>query len=101
MNSEIKNPPLSVATANETISLIAEDTSVPITTSQFESNKKKQSEMLLTRKLLIQQRLMRWCALVLSLGTLIIVWRYISILILAIWLASICRPLLEWLVNHL
>jgi predicted PurR-regulated permease PerM len=57
--------------------------------------------MLLTRKLLTQHRLMRCCALFLSLGTIIIVWRYISILILAVWLSSICRPLLEWLVNHL
>ncbi|CAF1100502.1 unnamed protein product [Rotaria sordida] len=57
--------------------------------------------MLVTRKILIQQRLMRWCALFLSLGTIIIIWRYISILILAVWLSSICRPVLEWLVNHL
>jgi len=98
MNIETKNPPLSVVTADEAISLIDENTSVPITPSQIEKNKK---EMLITRKLLIQQRLMRWCALFLSLGTLIIIWRYVSILILAIWLSSICRPLLEWLVNHL
>ncbi|CAF3452522.1 unnamed protein product [Rotaria socialis] len=57
--------------------------------------------MLFTRKMLIQQRLMRWCAFILSLGTIIIIWRYISILILAVWLSSICRPFLEWLVNHL
>jgi len=98
MNIETKNPPLSVVTADEAISLIDENTSVPITPSQIEKNKK---EMLITRKLLIQQRLMRWCALFLSLGTLIIIWRYVSILILAVWLSSICRPLLEWLVNHL
>jgi hypothetical protein len=98
MNIETKNPPLSVVTADEAISLIDENTSVPITPSQIEKNKKG---MLLTRKLLIQQRLMRWCALFLSLGTLIIIWRYVSILILAVWLSSICRPLLEWLVNHL
>jgi len=98
MNIETKNPPLSVVTADEAISLIDENTSVPIIPSQIEKNK---NEMLLTRKLLIQQRLMRWCALFLSLGTLIIIWRYVSILILAVWLSSICRPLLEWLVNHL
>lgn len=101
MNVEIKNPPPLVATADETISLIDEKTSSPILTSQIETNENNKSTMLLTRKLLVQHRLMRWCALFLTLGTLIIIWRYISILILAIWLSSICRPLLEWLVNHL
>ncbi|CAF1033510.1 unnamed protein product [Adineta steineri] len=57
--------------------------------------------MLITPKVLTQHRLMRWCALILALGTLVIIWRYISILILAVWLSTICRPLLEWLVNHL
>ncbi len=92
-----------MVTADEVINLIDENTpSVPIVSSTFESNEKNnKSAMLLTRKLLIQHRLMRWCALILSLGTLIIIWRYISILILAIWLSSICRPILEWLVNHL
>jgi hypothetical protein len=98
MNIETKNPPLSVVTADEAISLIDENTSVPIIVSQIEKNKK---QMLLTRKLLTQHRLMRWCTLFLSLGTIIIIWRYVSILILAVWLSSICRPLLEWLVNHL
>jgi hypothetical protein len=101
MNIETKNPPPSVVTADEVISLIDENTPVPISLSTFEPNKKNKSAMLLTRKLLIQHRLMRWCAFILALGTLIIIWHYVSILILAIWLSSICRPLLGWLVNHL
>lgn len=44
---------------------------------------------------------MRWCALILALSSVIIIWRYITVLILAIWLSSICRPVLEWLVNRL
>ncbi|UJR24786.1 hypothetical protein I4U23_006161 [Adineta vaga] len=57
--------------------------------------------MYLPNKAVIQHRLMRWCAFLLVVGTLIIIWRFVSILILAVWLSSICRPLLEWLVNHL
>ncbi|CAF1235154.1 unnamed protein product [Didymodactylos carnosus] len=34
-------------------------------------------------------------------STCIIIWRYLAILILAVWLSTICRPLLELLVNHL
>ena len=98
MNSEIINPPPSLVTTDEAISLICDDVTVPVSLSPNDKNK---SRMLLTRKLLIQHRLMRWCALILSLGTLLIVWRFVSILILAVWLSSICRPLLEWLVNHL
>lgn len=101
MNIETKNSPPLVVTADEAISLIDENTPIPISTSQIETNEKNKSEMLITRKLLAQHRLMRWCALFLTLGTLIIIWSYISILILAVWLSSICRPLLEWLVNHL
>jgi hypothetical protein len=101
MNSETENSPPPVVTADETISLIDDNAQVPISISQNDQNEKNKSEMLSTRKTLIQNRLMRWCALILSLGTLIIIWRYISILILAVWLSSICRPLLEWLVNHL
>jgi ABC-type glutathione transport system ATPase component len=101
MNIETKNPPPSVVSADEVISLIDENTQVPISSSILKSNEKNKSTMLLTRKSLTQHRLMRWFAFILSLGTLIVIWRYISILILAVWLSSICRPLLEWLVNHL
>lgn len=99
MTIERQNPPPLLATADEAISLIDENTSPVLSFEQ--TNGKNKSQMLLTRKLLIQHRLLRWCALILSIGTLIIVWRFLSILILAIWLSSICRPLLEWLVNHL
>jgi len=98
MDSETKQPPPSLVTADEAISLINDNTRFPISNIQYEENK---LEMLLTRKALVQNRLMRWCAFILALGTLIIIWRYVSILILAVWLSSICRPLLEWLVNHL
>jgi hypothetical protein len=101
MNSETKNAALSVVTADEAINLIDENKSIPVLASQFEPNERNNSEMLLTRKLLIQHRLMRWCALFLSLGTLFLIWRFVSILILAVWLSTICRPLLEWLVNYL
>ena len=99
MTLERQNPPPLLVTADEAISLIDENT-LPVLSFE-QTNGKNKSEMLLTRKLLIQNRLMRWCALILSIGTLILVWRFLSILILAIWLSSICRPLLEWLVNHL
>ncbi len=101
MNVETKKLPSSVATADEAINLIDENTPVPISSSTLEPNEKNKSAMRLTRKLLIQHRLMRWCAFILSLGTLFIIWRYVSILILAVWLSNISRPLLEWLVNHL
>jgi hypothetical protein len=98
MDSETKQPPPSLVTADEAISLINDNTRLPISNIQYEENK---LEMLLTRKALVQNRLMRWCAFFLAIGTLIIIWRFISILVLAVWLSSICRPLLEWLVNHL
>lgn len=102
MNGETKNPPPSVVTADEAISLIDDNTPIPLVSLPFEQeNRKTNSNMLLTRKLVIQHRLMRWCALILSIGTIILVWHYLSILILACWLSTICRPLLEWLVNHL
>jgi len=104
MNSETKNPPPPlVVTADETISLINDNTSIPVSISQTHDNRNERNklDMFLTRKNFIQFRLMRWCALILSIGTLIIIWRYLSILILSVWLSSICRPLLEWLVNHL
>lgn len=63
-------------------------------------NKRLKSNML-THKTLTEHRLMQWCAVILALSTLIIIWRYITILILSIWLSSICRPILEWLVIHL
>lgn len=101
MNNETKDPPPSLVTPDDAIDLISEITPLSITTTQFDQNQKHKSKMLFTSKMQIQQRLMRWCAFILSLGTIIIVWRYISILILAVWLSSICRPFLEWLVNHL
>jgi len=76
--------------SDETIQLVANS----------QTNNKK-SDNMLTHKMLTEHRLMRWCALILSLSTLIIIWRYITILILSIWLSSICRPMLEWLVSHL
>ncbi|CAF1055528.1 unnamed protein product [Didymodactylos carnosus] len=45
--------------------------------------------------------LMKWCALALSLLTLFITYRYVSIVVLAVWFASICRPLMEYLVKYL
>jgi hypothetical protein len=59
MNIETKNPPPSVATADEVINLIDENIPVPISSSTIEPNKKNKSAILLTRKLLIQHRLMR------------------------------------------
>lgn len=90
---------------NERISLRPTDESIQLVTDglSIHSNlrtEKKTNDML-TRKILTEHRLMRWCALILSLSTLIIIWRYITILILSVWLSSICRPILEWLVNHL
>ncbi len=82
--------------SNETIRLVTDGLPVD---SNLEIDKKERD--MLTRKTLIEHRLMRWCAIILSLSTLIIIWRYITILILSIWLSSICRPILEWLVNHL
>lgn len=55
---------------------------------------------MLTHKTLTEHCLMRWCSMILALSLLIIIWRYITILILSLWLSSICRPILEWLVNH-
>ena len=79
---------------DETISLIDENTRVV-------AKAPTDARRMVSRKSLTQHRLMRWCALVLALGTVVLIWRYLAILILAIWLSSICRPLLEWLVNHL
>jgi hypothetical protein len=90
-NIQIRRPP-----AGEIIQLVTDDLSV---ISNLKETKRK-SDML-THKTLTERRLMRWCALILALSTLIIIWRYITILILSIWLSSICRPILEWLVNHL
>ena len=92
--NERHNPTLVVSAADEAISLIDENTVAVPKRSTDETR-------MLTRKSLTQHRLMRWFALLLMLGTVILVWRYLSILILALWLSSICRPLLEWLVNHL
>jgi len=89
-----------VTVADETISLITDPIQLQKPNSSIENKSNHQSTMV-TRKTLTQTRLMRWVAFILSIGTLIIIWRYVSILILAIWLSSICRPLLEWLVNHL
>ena len=91
------NPMASVA--DESITLIDEQTVLPKATPTREDN--ATTTTMLNRKTLTQIRLMRWFAFILSIGTCIIIWRYASILILAIWLSSICRPLLEWLVNHL
>jgi hypothetical protein len=96
MNNNNNNILPSLPSSNETIQLV---TNGLLVDSNFQSDKKKRD--MLTRKTLIEHRLMRWCALILSLSTLIIIWRYITILILSIWLSSICRPILEWLVNHL
>ncbi len=90
------NIQICLSPSDETIHLVTDG--LPIITN-FQNNKKKFD--MLTRKTLIQQRLMRWCTLILSLSALVITWRYITILILSIWLSSICRPILEWLVNHL
>jgi hypothetical protein len=75
------------------------DETIQLVTNLQTNNKK--SDNMLTHKMLTEHRLMRWCALILALSTLIIIWRYITILILSIWLSSICRPMLEWLVSHL
>lgn len=97
-NQNGNNPTVTVA--DETISLITDPIQLQKPVSSIENKSNHQSTMV-TRKTLTQTRLMRWVAFILSIGTLIIIWRYVSILILAIWLSSICRPLLEWLVNHL
>ncbi|CAF4841172.1 unnamed protein product [Rotaria sp. Silwood2] len=81
---------------DETIQLVTNN--LPIT-STLHNNKIKSN--MLTRKTLTEHRLMQWCAVILALSTIIIIWRYITILILSIWLSSICRPILEWLVIHL
>ncbi|CAF0840871.1 unnamed protein product [Adineta ricciae] len=101
MNTETKHPPPSAATADEAISLMEDNIPLPLTNRQYEDNEKRKSQVMITHKAVIQHRLMRLCALLLALGTLVIIWRFVSILILATWLSSICRPLLEWLVNHL
>ena len=85
---------------NTNINLDKQNETIQLVTDQSILTKPKAQPMF-TRKFLTEQRLMRWCALVLALSTLIIIWRYVTILILSIWLASICRPVLEWLVNHL
>ena len=96
MTNEIKVTPTLVVTADESFHLIDENTTIPKSvTLNIDAN------MLLTRKTLVQHRLMRWCSLIFVLGTILIVWRYVSILILATWLATLCKPLLEWLVVHL
>jgi hypothetical protein len=99
MNSDTKTPPPLVGT-DEAISLIDDDTPITLPADEYERNNKMKSEIS-SRKSSIQNRLMRWCAFVLSIGTIVLIWRFLSILILALWLSSICRPLLEWLVNHL
>jgi len=86
----------SLSPSAETIQLVTNGLS---STSNLENNNKRLD--MLTHKTSIERRLMRWCALILALSTLIIIWRYITILILSIWLSSICRPMLEWLVSHL
>jgi hypothetical protein len=91
MNNNNNNTQTCPPSSAETIQLV---------TDNLHINKKKSNDML-TRKTLTEYRLMRWCALILALSSLIIIWRYITILILSIWLSSICRPMLEWLVNHL
>jgi len=78
--------------------------SLIISTELIEQNyfkKNVESNLLLTRKRLIQDRLMRWFAFILALATIVLIWQYISILILAIWLSTICKPLFQWLNNHL
>ncbi|UJR23992.1 hypothetical protein I4U23_026958 [Adineta vaga] len=86
---------------NIQIAISSSEENIQLVTSPiFPTDQKKFSPML-TRKTLVEHRLMRWCALILSLSSLIIIWRYVTILILSIWLSSICRPILEWLVNHL
>jgi hypothetical protein len=91
--NENNNKQTCLPSSNESIQLVTDGLSVQI-------DREKKFDML-TRKTLIEYRLMRWCAFILTLSTLIIIWRYITILILSIWLSSICRPILEWLVNHL
>lgn len=90
---------------NERISLRPTDESIQLVTDglSLHSNLRTETKTneMLTRKILTEHRLMRWCALILSLSTIIIIWRYVTILILSVWLSSICRPILEWLVNHL
>ena len=90
-NKQIYLPP-----SDEVIQLVTDGLSIH-SNLQIE---KKTFDML-TRKTLTEHRLMRWCAVILTLSTLIIVWRYITILILSIWLSSICRPMLEWILKHL
>ena len=95
-----QNNSSSVSMRDEIVSLMNENRSL-MKLKQENSVIQNISSDILTRKLITQNRLMRWCAILLSLGTLVIVWRYLPILILATWLSSICRPILEWLVNHL
>lgn len=86
----------SVQPPDESIQLVTDNLSIH---SNLQTERRTND--MLTRKILTEHRLMRWCALILTLSTLIIVWRYVTILILSVWLSSICRPILEWLVNHL
>ncbi|CAF1077377.1 unnamed protein product [Didymodactylos carnosus] len=46
-------------------------------------------------------KLMKWCAFVLCVLTIWITYHYISIVVLAVWLTTICRPLMEYLVRFL
>ncbi len=93
MNDDnLNNKEISLLRSDETIQLAIDD--LPVETDRIKSN-------MLTHKILTEHRLMRWCAIILGISTLIIIWRYITILILSLWLSSICRPILEWLVNHL
>jgi hypothetical protein len=91
-NHQNNNKEISLLRSDETVQLVIDD--LPAETDRIKSN-------MLTHKTLTQHRLMRWCAIILALSALIIIWRYITILILSLWLSSICRPILEWLVNHL
>ena len=86
----------SLHSAGETIQLVTNNPPV-----SFNSQTETRKADLLTRRTSNEHCLMRWCALLLSLSTLIIVWRYITILILSLWLSGICRPILEWLLVHL
>ncbi|CAF3826835.1 unnamed protein product [Adineta steineri] len=97
MNNNNNPIQTSFLSSEETIQLVTDG--LP-STLNLQNNTKKISNML-SQKISTEHRLMRWCALILTLSTLIIIWRYITILILSIWLSSICRPILEWLVNHL
>lgn len=96
--NENNNIQVSIPSSDETIQLVTDGLA---DNNNNNNQKKKKSTQMLTNKTSTEYRLMRWCALILSLSTLIIIWRYVTILILSIWLSSICRPILEWLVNYL